>query len=418
MDGVNLEGDAVIEDGLGPDDEGVGNISPKPEKCPPAEGPDGGNGGGLTPLSRTKSLGYLGSYGRILPMANSLKYADLSEKQKEEIKFPPRTFDYLRDDIRQNLIDLINFKISKEKSDDKFFISAVKPKQVESPKVDESVQTYAIPHFKPPKAALTSSTANCARTLNDDFLRESKPVEVQEIESESKTKSETSPQKEGKKFDSFLLVHNVAKRHNLGTLARSATAFGVTEIILVGRKDFNAFGSHGATLHLQFRHFHTLAEAVKYLKAKDVSICGVEITEGAAGVHKHPFNRSTAFVLGNEGTGLSEKEMEICDSFVYIPQSGPGTASLNVTVAASIVLHQFAVWADFPERERDGQKFVVAERPVRRGPRNMCPDDPVEVAERRRLKAESAAEDWLLCDTLYDASDDATDEAGMGGETE
>lgn len=63
-----------------------------------------------------------------------------------------------------------------------------------------------------------------------------------------------------------MLVHNVAKRHNLGTLARSATAFGVTEIILVGRKDFNAFGSHGATLHLQFRHFHTLPEAVKYLK--------------------------------------------------------------------------------------------------------------------------------------------------------
>jgi len=43
-----------------------------------------------------------------------------------------------------------------------------------------------------------------------------------------------------------------------------------------------------------------------------------------------------------QGSGLSDKEMEICDSFVYIPQTGPGTASLNVTVAASIVLHQFA----------------------------------------------------------------------------
>lgn len=76
------------------------------------------------------------------------------------------------------------------------------------------------------------------------------------------------------------------------------------------------------------------------------------------------------------------------------------------------------MWAEFPERERDGQKFVVADRPVRRGPRNMCPDDPAEVSERRRLKSESVAEDWLLCDTLYDASDDATDEAGLGGETE
>jgi len=260
MEGVSLEGDAVIEDGLGPDDEVVGNASPKSEKCAPAEGLDAGAGGGLTPLPRTKSLGYLGGYGRIGPMVISLKYADLSEKQKDEIKFPPRTFDYLRDDIRQNLIDLINFKISKEKADEKNSVSAVKPEVNEATKVDESVQTYPIPHFKPPKAA-----ANCTRTLNDDFLRESTPVEGREIE-ESKTKSGTTLQNGGKRFESFLLVHNVAKRHNLGTLARSATAFGVTEIILVGRKDFNAFGSHGATLHLQFRHFHTLAEAVKYFK--------------------------------------------------------------------------------------------------------------------------------------------------------
>ncbi|XLR31831.1 hypothetical protein S83_059731, partial [Arachis hypogaea] len=64
-----------------------------------------------------------------------------------------------------------------------------------------------------------------------------------------------------------------------------------------------------------------------------------------------------------KGTGLSAKECEIYDFFVYIPQYGGGTASLNVTVAASIVLHHFGVWAGFGERSRDGNKFVVAERP-------------------------------------------------------
>jgi hypothetical protein len=72
------------------------------------------------------------------------------------------------------------------------------------------------------------------------------------------------------RFESYVLVHNVAKRHNLGTLARSATAFGVMELILVGRKDFNAFGSHGASLHIQFRHFHTLPEAALYLKVSSL----------------------------------------------------------------------------------------------------------------------------------------------------
>ncbi|KAG6491097.1 hypothetical protein ZIOFF_052429 [Zingiber officinale] len=107
--------------------------------------------------------------------------------------------------------------------------------------------------------------------------------------------------------ESLVVVHNVAKRHNVGTMARSATAFGVSEI-----------------------------------EERKCDICGVEITDGAFAITQHPFRKSTAFLLGNEGTGLSAKECEICDFFVYIPQYGCGTASLNVTVAASIVLHHFA----------------------------------------------------------------------------
>ena len=55
--------------------------------------------------------------------------------------------------------------------------------------------------------------------------------------------------------------------------------------------------------------------------------------------------------------------MRNCDAFIYIPQYGPGTASLNVAVAASIVLHHYALWAGFQERSREGQKYVVDARP-------------------------------------------------------
>lgn len=66
-----------------------------------------------------------------------------------------------------------------------------------------------------------------------------------------------------------------------------------------------------------------------------------------------------------QGQGLSQRQMRLCDGFVYIPQHGAGTASLNVTVAASIVLHHFAAWAGLPERRREGAKFDVGERPAR-----------------------------------------------------
>ncbi|KAI5654186.1 hypothetical protein M9H77_31373 [Catharanthus roseus] len=198
-----------------------------------------------------------------------------------------------------------------------------------------------------------------------------------------------------KKYESYVVVHNIAKRHNIGTLARSCTAFGVSELILVGRRDFNAFGSHGSTAHVRLRHFYSLSEAKSFLKERDCDICGVEITGNALAVNEHPFRRSTAFVLGNEGQGLSAKQSEICDFFVYIPQYGCGTASLNVTVAASIVLHQFGVWAGFPERNREGNKFVVAERPGMQASRIYSEETAESIAEERKLKKEGTLDGFF-----------------------
>jgi len=68
---------------------------------------------------------------------------------------------------------------------------------------------------------------------------------------------------------------------------------------------------------------------------------------------------------------------------VYIPQYGPGTASLNVSVAASIVMHHFALWAGYEERSREGEKFMVAERPQRTRKRGEVGESPEQVRARR-----------------------------------
>lgn len=57
---------------------------------------------------------------------------------------------------------------------------------------------------------------------------------------------------------------------------------------------------------------------------------------------------------GWQGHGLTPEEMAFCDRFVYIAHYGAGTASLNVTVATSIVLHHFGLWAGFEETVRAG----------------------------------------------------------------
>ncbi|KAK3263182.1 hypothetical protein CYMTET_27999 [Cymbomonas tetramitiformis] len=58
----------------------------------------------------------------------------------------------------------------------------------------------------------------------------------------------------------YMIVHNVAKKHNIGTLARSCTAFNVAEMCLVGNDRVNVFGSHGADAHVSMKYFPKLAE--------------------------------------------------------------------------------------------------------------------------------------------------------------
>eukprot|EP00668_Euglena_longa_P048061 GGOE01065115.1.p1 GENE.GGOE01065115.1~~GGOE01065115.1.p1 ORF type:complete len:197 (-),score=55.15 GGOE01065115.1:236-826(-) len=161
----------------------------------------------------------------------------------------------------------------------------------------------------------------------------------------------------------YLLLHNIAKRGNVGNIVRSAVAFGVKEIITYGNKDARPQGPRIPWEHIPVRHFSKLSEAITYLKEppRCCWICGVEIDPQATPVQQHPFRGNTCFVLGNEGQGLDERQMQACDHFVYIPQYGSGTASLNVNVAGSIILHHFGIWANKHTACVEGNRYIVGD---------------------------------------------------------
>ena len=116
-----------------------------------------------------------------------------------------------------------------------------------------------------------------------------------------------------------------------------------------GSKSYNTFGCKGASNHVDFSYYPNLPDARRGLmEDKGVTkILGVEIVDDAVPIESHPFDGNTAFIMGNEGEGMTPNQKAICDGFVYIRQHGPGTASLNVAVAASIVMHHFALWVRF-----------------------------------------------------------------------
>lgn len=74
----------------------------------------------------------------------------------------------------------------------------------------------------------------------------------------------------------------------------------------------------GAKFKQKFSQFPSTEEAVQYLRAIEPNcrILGVEIESSAVSIDNDPFTGSTAFVFGNEGGGLSERQRGICDGFV------------------------------------------------------------------------------------------------------
>ena len=153
-----------------------------------------------------------------------------------------------------------------------------------------------------------------------------------------------------------MILLNIAKDSNFGFLIRTANAFGA-KILVAGRNKVARFGATGRTRRTPLRKFRHFDEAIDFVRERNCEILGVEIGEEAQSVWEEPFKGPTAFLIGNEGEGLSPKQLEIADRLVYIPQFGTAV-SLNINVATGIVLSQFARWAGYEQAPIEGRKYL------------------------------------------------------------
>ena len=187
----------------------------------------------------------------------------------------------------------------------------------------------------------------------------------------------------------YIIINNVAKKQNIGTMMRSAAAFGAAGMFVVGKKKSTTmFGSFGTQKHVRVAYFDKLQEAIEHCKSIGLVVWGVEIDSRAVSIVKQPFTGSVAFLMGNEGHGLSEKERKFIDRYVYIPHHGNGTASLNVTVASSIIFQHYATWAGYDEIVFEGQKMVVDPPKVKTEP----DANDLQIRAERKAKQETQEE--------------------------
>jgi TrmH family RNA methyltransferase len=131
---------------------------------------------------------------------------------------------------------------------------------------------------------------------------------------------------------------------NLGTIARSAEAFGVTGLLLGERTvspwNWKAVRASAGSLFRLPALKVELANALREIKARGVRLLATSSHKGTA-IAEVDLRGPVAFIVGSEGAGIPKDVLALADEVVAIPQSSR-VESLNAGIAASILLYEAA----------------------------------------------------------------------------
>jgi len=122
---------------------------------------------------------------------------------------------------------------------------------------------------------------------------------------------------------------------------RSAEAFGITELFLIGDIDINTWKvnhiSKGTIKHIKITKFKDSEQCINYLIKNKINIVVVENTSDSDLITNYEFKSDIAIVMGNECIGVPREFLNY--DIVKIPQYGL-CKCLNTTVAVSIVMYE------------------------------------------------------------------------------
>ena len=137
-----------------------------------------------------------------------------------------------------------------------------------------------------------------------------------------------------------LILDRIQDSGNMGTIIRSADAFGINTIVCTkGTVDVYSPKVLRSTMGSILREKIIYLDDINRLKENEYTLVGAVLDEKSISLENLKISKKMAFVMGNEANGLSDEIKKECDIFVKIPMTG-NAESLNVAVATSIILYK------------------------------------------------------------------------------
>ena len=141
-----------------------------------------------------------------------------------------------------------------------------------------------------------------------------------------------------------VVIENLQDPGNVGTIIRSANAFGIDAVIMVGAcADLYNPKTVRASMGAIFRQRvlkMSIEELDEFTSRQCLPLFGAALSDKAADIRSAELHRS-AVAIGSEGRGLSRELLDICGGELIIPMD-PRSESLNAAIAASVIMWEMS----------------------------------------------------------------------------
>lgn len=143
----------------------------------------------------------------------------------------------------------------------------------------------------------------------------------------------------------IMILEDLQDPGNLGTILRAGEGAGISGVIL-SKNCVDIYNpktirsTMGSIYRVPFVYVEDLTDTVRMMKKNKIVVFAAHLKD-SQDYEKLDLKGSHAFMIGNEGNGLSDQLSSIADSYLKIPMEGK-VESLNAAIAASILMYETA----------------------------------------------------------------------------
>ncbi|MBD1269557.1 RNA methyltransferase [Aeromicrobium tamlense] len=133
-------------------------------------------------------------------------------------------------------------------------------------------------------------------------------------------------------------IENWQHDFNIGSIVRTANAFNVGGVHIIGKRRWNRRGAMVTDRYVHVYHHEDVPAFVAWAQQAGVAVVGVDNLPGAVPIETTSLPLDAVLVFGQEGPGLTDEAAQACERMVAIAQFG-STRSINAGAAAAITMH-------------------------------------------------------------------------------